>query len=224
MSTSEQQAKVVKDAARRAFEHSLRESTYNYTITRNEFSEVEEPLLDILSRYVRAFIDWRINADLYLSVGGEISELMEVPDFTAISEIIGELYQYDGAQDTGIATLLNEQTAKQRLKRGEVRNGLVSIIKNEGKILTPARIGQLAIIKFGDIPPSTITGGLSVLVNKKELKRVKLPESGRSFYGLPDWFDGNTPKVEFLDSESEDGTESPINNDESRIALETEVS
>ncbi|SMB92968.1 hypothetical protein SAMN00120144_3332 [Hymenobacter roseosalivarius DSM 11622] len=78
------------------------------------------------------------------------------------------------------------------------RDELVEIVKSGGFIKTTGKILASIRESRGVVPKSSVAGALSDLSEGGPLKRVRNVKLNTSYYGLPEWFNGDIPKPEHL--------------------------
>jgi len=103
----------------------------------------------------------------------------------------------DDTEPSPNPNLTNEPPVTQRAKM-KLRDELVEIarsgnvIKETGDIIASVRASR------GPTPKSSVAGALGDLSDAGILKRVRHLKPGTSYYGMPEWFDGDNPKPEHI--------------------------
>lgn len=86
------------------------------------------------------------------------------------------------------------------LRKGELPSDLFDLLVNgkfietTGDITAAIRVAR----NKNDLPKSSVAGALAKLAEAGYLHRVRNLQPGTSHWGLPQWFDGDAPKPEYL--------------------------
>lgn len=89
-----------------------------------------------------------------------------------------------------------KQTPSAGSPRGEFREELIAIIKAGGDIKETGDIITSIRLSRGTVAKSSVVGALGHLFETGVLNRSRNIKPGTSYYGMPEWFDGDNPKSE----------------------------
>ena len=197
----------LREAALRSFRDSLTKAKEEFTINQATVDQAEEALREAKRKRDESEADCKSFIDLINGNFSFVPESNLVDESNSISEnnINNIIEEEDEEEDNDDLEQNVGIQVRKRRGRLHARPKTLELILKGKRFVTVDQVIDLVkrVYEEGVITDKTIKNAVWDLTSSEELKKHYHRPIKEYIYGPPDWFDGDTPKSEYINDETE---------------------